>query len=151
MPFNITSTLDTLNSHLRKTGVIRHSQIGEYKSIPNTKECYAAIWMSDARVAMATLADTIEVHTVTVRLYWGAFEEPIVNIELGLAKAVSDIVNEWSGDFTLGATVRNIDIAGELGTPLTSVWGYADVSGLIYRIVDLEVSLIVDGSSTLAP
>ena len=151
MPFNITSTLNTLNSHLRKTGIIKHSQIGEYKSVPNTKECYAAIWMSDARVALATLADTVEVHTVTVRLYWGAFEEPVTNIELGLAKAVSDVINEWAGDFTLGATVRNIDFAGQHGSPLSTSWGYADVSGLMYRIVDIDVSLIVDGSSTLAP
>ena len=150
MPFNITNTLNALNSHLRATGIVKHSQIGEYKSVPNTQELFAALWMTSSRVAMTTLADTIEVHGVTVRLYWGAFEQPIEDIEFKVAQAVSDIVNEWASDYTLGGTVRNIDIGGELGTPLSMTWGYADVSGLIYRIVDMEISLIVDGSSTLA-
>lgn len=150
MPFNITSTLRSLEGYLASQGDLV-AVIGEPKSPPQN-EMHAAIFMDSARVyAVDAAGGTIEAHTVVVRFMRNMFGEPQIDIEAGLAELVQRCAAAVLADADLGATIRNVDVAGETGDPLRAQWGYVDVGGVMYRSADLFVPLIVDGSATAVP
>ena len=149
--FDITATLDSILSKVSASGGFKAGlQIGEPKSPPGGAGLFAAVFMNSVEVGELTLGTTIERHDVTLRIYRDMLAEPIGNIEKDLAKAVTDISNDLAGDFDLSSTVRAIDIGGIYGSPLSTSWGYVEVSGNMYRIADMAIGLIVDDSSTLA-
>ena len=149
--FNITATLDAILSKVSASGHFRAgSQLGEPKSPPDGVGLFAAVFVNDIAVAgIVASGDTIERHDVTIRIYRNMLSEPIGDIEKDLAKGVTDLSNDLAGDYDLNSTVRAIDYGGIHGTPLTTTWGYVDVSGTMFRIADIALGLIVDDSSTL--
>lgn len=152
MPFNVKSTLDSILSYLKASGhFLAGAQVGEPKAPPTTGQgLFAAVYMTSAKVGELTLATTIELHLVAVRIYRNMLTEPTANIETDLAIVVADISNDLLGDYDLGATVRGIDAGGQYGTVMGATWGHLDVSGTAFRVVDLELPLIVDDSATFS-
>ena len=67
-----------------------------------------------------------------------------------MALAVSQVTSNLVGEFDLGATMRNIDIAGQYGQSLSATWGYITIGNTVFRTVDLTVPLVVDESATQA-
>lgn len=107
------------------------------------------------RVAQLTLSTTIEVHTAIVRIHMKAFTEPGENTETQMADIVSNLMEDFMGDFDLGGTIRNIDVGGSEGEPLSATWGYVGINQaggnpVMFRTVDITVPMIVDGSATPA-
>ena len=100
-------------------------------------------------MAIVTLGKTTTVYDIMVRLHRNMLAEPIELTEFELAEAVSAIAEDLLGDFDLGVTVRNIDVAGEFGRPLRARWGYANVGGTMYRVADLFIPVVVNDTSTL--
>lgn len=148
MPFNVKSTLEKVQSYLQASGHVVRAQISEPKQPPGER-IMAAVYMGTVSVAQLTLQTTIELHVVRVRLYMNMLREAGDEIEFGLAQALSEISADLLGDYDLGATVRNVDVGGIYGTPLSATWGYVDVGGTMYRVVDITLPLIVDDSATL--
>ena len=153
MAFNISATLDQVVSYLKADGRFPNAQVGEFKQPPSTVErLAAAVWMDRAEVVLV-FADggTREKHVVTLRVYKDMLEEPEVDVEKGVAVAISEISSDLLGDYDLGGTIMSIDAAGAHGTSYGAAWGYVEVSGRMYRIADITLPLIVDDSSTLSP
>lgn len=148
MAFNITATLDAMASKLQASGYFQEVKIGEPKAPPNAPIA-AAIYMSRVGVAQLTLGTTIESHVVIVRIYTNMLEEPTAKIETDLAIVASDFMADLAGEFDLGGSVRNVDVGGQHSGGLSAEWGYIDLSGKWYRVVDVTVPLIVDDSGTL--
>lgn len=151
MAFNINSTLDTVLSYLKADGRFPNVQIGEFKQPPVTKEKIAAAVFMDRVEVILLFANggTRENHVVTIRVYKDMLEEPEASVEKAVAFAISEISSDLMGDFDLGASIVNIDVAGAHGPVYGAVWGYIEVSGRNYRIADITVPLIVDDSATL--
>ena len=147
--FNIKSSLQAISSYIQASGYVQKSTIGEPES-PPTERLAASVYMGNTAIVSLTLNTTIEVHTVIVRFYMDMLREPTEQIEFKLAEVVSGIFNDLLGEYDLGATIRNIDAAGSHGTSLGAVWGYTDVGGKMFRVVDLSIPLLVDDSATLA-
>ncbi len=152
MAFDIEQTLHVVNSYLRRLGTLSGAQIGEPKDPP--EDFYGCVFMRDTAVAELTLASTIEVHSVFVRIYMNMLrssQNPAARPpEAELARAVSKTMQDFAEDADLGSTVRNVDLAGQHGTAMGARWGYAEVGGTVYRIADITVPLIVDGSASQA-
>jgi len=146
MAFDITTTINLVVSFLQKRGEYSLVQIGEPKSPPRG-DLAAAVFVSDASVVGVTLQTTIEIHELTIRLYRNMMEEPEEDNELRISQAVTGIVSDLLGDYDLGASVRNIAV-GEYGRTVSATYGYLDVGGTMYRMVDISVPLVVDGSAT---
>ena len=150
MAFAIRNTLVALEGHLEASGYFGQVQIGEFKSAPDDRLA-ASIWLVGASAYQVYLdGGSAEVHTVNVRIYRKAFEEPESEIENDIAQAVSQVMSDLSGEFDLGGTIRNIDIAGMAGTPLSVDFGHLDVGGTIFRVADITVPMLVDDSATAA-
>ena len=154
MAFNIKTTLDAISSHIARTGYVNDVRIGEPVSPPDAIEkMHAAIYMASAGVVSLTLSTTIEVHSVVVRLYRRAAfgqGDDAGQVEAEMALAVSQVTSNLVGEFDLGSTMRNIDIAGQYGQSLSATWGYITIGNTVFRTVDLTVPLVVDESATQA-
>ena len=154
MAFNIKATLDAISSHIARTGYVNDVRIGEPVAPPDAIEkMHAAIYMASAGVVSLTLSTTIEVHSVVVRLYRRAAfgqGDDAGQVEAEMALAVSQVTSNLVGEFDLGATMRNIDIAGQYGQSLSATWGYITIGNTVFRTVDLTVPLVVDESATQA-
>lgn len=143
---DIEGTLRMVQSYLSQSGLFAAQQIGEPKS-PPAVGLAAAVFMADAGVAEVVLDSTIERHAVTIRLYRNMLAEPLEDAEIEMANAASRILTDMYGDYDLGATVRAIDVAGIYGGGVHARWGYVEVSGVMFRIVDISLPLIIDGAA----
>ena len=145
MAFDISTTLQTIKSHLLASGWFDGGvMVGEPKSPPGNG-LTAAVFMERVAVDELTLSTTIESHEVVVRFYTPNLQQTTPNREDRLEKAVAYVEEDLFGDFTLGGTVRNIDIS-----QLEWEFGHVDIDRIDYRTVEATLSLIVDGSATLA-
>ncbi len=149
MAYDVLASLVALQSKVKASGFVPSCELGEPKQ-PPVDRLHAGIYMRDQRVSKVTLASTIEVHTAIVRLYMNAFIEPAGTTETELARTASNLQADWFADYNLGDEIRNIDIAGEEGEAVGAAWGYVDVGGTMYRLCDITVPMIVDGSATPA-
>ena len=145
MVFDIATTMQTIKSHLLASGLFGADvMIGEPKSPPGSG-LTASIFMERVAVEELTLDKTVELHEVVVRFYTPEVQQTTPIREDRLEKAVGSIEKAWFGDFSLGATVRNIDIS-----ELSWEFGHVDIDRIEYRTVEVTLPLIVDGSATLA-
>ena len=154
MAFNIANTLNAVSSHISASGYVNDVQIGEPVSVPDaTDRIFAGIWMTSAVVVEVTLSNTVELHTTNVRLYKRAAfgqGDDSGDVEQSLALATSQISSDLIGEFDLGESIRNIDVAGQYGGGLTATWGYVTIAQTVFRSVDIVVPLVVDDSAAQA-
>jgi|TARA_Y100000310_G_scaffold99018_1_gene96802 hypothetical protein len=151
--FKIKDTLVSMQSILRQQGNVYDAVIGEPKKpfTPKgqTRRVAAAIWMTDWAPTL-TLATSVEVFTAMVRLHVDAFSENVEETELALADAFNEFTTGAQQGYTLGSTIRNIDVAGEMSAGMSGAWGHVTYSDTTYRIVDIVVPLIVNDVATHA-
>lgn len=155
MPFDITSTMRNLQSYFVASGYFPGGVlIGEPKQPPTPKgsnQFAASLFMRSVRVNQLMLdGATEETHVVTARIYNTMLAEPTEDMELALARVVQQVVSDILADADLGGTIRNIDPGGMGGTAMTAEFGHIDQSGVMYRIADITIPMIVDGSATAA-
>lgn len=149
MAFNIKTTIQAIASYLQASGYFQTVNTGEPKS-PPTGKLNAAVFMDSVNVVQLTLATTIEIHAVIIRIYINMMSDPEEQIEYQMAEAVSKVSSDLIGEYDLGATIRNVDAGGAHSSGLRASWGYLELGGIIYRIVDMYVPLLVDDSATFA-
>ena len=124
--------------------------IGEPKAPPGTRFT-AAVFMDSVHIPGTVLDALEEVHVVQLRVYDNMMREPQEDVELEMSIVLSDLMSDMAGDFDLGGTVRAIDFAGMYGTAMGARWGYLDVGGIMFRIADVTVPLIlIAGATTVA-
>lgn len=149
MAFNIETTLTNIRDFLEDHADIDHAVIGQLRSAPNFR-LTGMVFMNTLDIAQVTLSSTIEVQTVTVRLIMNLLRYDPEEVELELAKVASEIIEDLLGDYDLGATIRNIDVAGQHSDGMGIAWGNSSEEGAVWRFVDINVPLIIDGSASLA-
>lgn len=153
MPFDPRSTLTKVQSLLAADGFFAGGVVvGDLFAAPS--DTTAAIFMRELAPTRTTLNATIDVCSVTVRVYAkaGMTTADAQSAELALAQAVFVIESALAGAFTLGGTVRAIDWAGEeAGFKISAKWGHLVIGGTILRVVDVIIPCIVDDSAIFAP
>lgn len=150
--FNIKETLNVMKSHLLGTGLFSGNvQIGEPKTAP-TSDLSATILMTRVRVAIVSLTEAREIHEVRIRIYKNMIQDPQEKIEFDIANAASIIMSRLYTDFDLGETTNDIDVGGWYGTPINVEFGYVSIGGdnKLYRIADIDFSIIIDSNELLA-
>jgi len=152
MAFDIASTLETVHNHLAASGYFSGGvQVGEYMEPPDAvaNKLAGSIYMQSSQVAMImTDGATRELHVVVVRIY-ADLKDPTESPEKKLAQGVSQVSSDMLGDADLGETIMAIDAGGAYGTNFGVAWGRVDISQRMYRVADVTLPLIVDGSATV--
>jgi len=147
-----TAIVDAIGSAALASGLFERFNGHEPKSSPGNG-ITGAVWMRSEQPfrSGSGLSSTTVLMTVTVRVYTSMVQEPADAIDPNLDAAVRALMKAYHGDFTLGGLIRNVDLLGMSGTPLSWQSGYLDVAGKINRIADITVPLIVNDVYDQAP
>jgi hypothetical protein len=127
------------------TGQFRSVNFHEPKSAPGSG-LRCAIWAQEISpiAAASGLASSSGYVVMNARVYGNMLSKPEDEIDPRLMSAGTALIGAYSADFTLGGTVRNIDLLGEYGHSLTGAAGYVTIGGTLYRIFTVTVPCIVN-------
>ena len=144
MALGTQALFDAVQTHAMTLGQFERVNTHEPKNAPgNDLSC--AIWIDRIRPATGSgLAATSALVVFNLRIYSNMLQEPQDAIDPNITLAVDALINAYSGDFTLGGTIRMVDLLGMSGIPLESQAGYLDVDGKMYRIVTVTLPLVVN-------
>lgn len=119
---------------------------GHEPATPLAEGCTAAVWMQAIGPARreSGLSETAAAVTFTMRLYTAAVTTNLDAVDPAVGNATSAMIGLLSGDFTLGGAVFVVDLLGMNGMPLAAKAGYANVSGTVYRVMDITIPLVID-------
>ncbi|MGW0587460.1 hypothetical protein [Streptosporangium sp. NPDC002607] len=145
MSLDATTILDGITSHALALGLFERVNSHEPKNAPGNG-LTAAVWVdSIAPVPTGSgLASTSARLVFNVRIYTGAEQEPADAIDPNMLAATDALMSAYSGDFTLGGSVRNVDLLGQAGTSLSAQAGYIQHDSKLLRVMTLVVPVIVN-------
>lgn len=137
--------VDAIVSHAMSTGYFSRVNKHEPKSAP-PDGLTGAVWFNsiDPLRANSSLYQTSVRLAVTVRIYIGMIEEPQDGIDDQVMECVDTLMEAYTGDFTLDGLIREIDLLGQHGPPLSCLTGYLTIDKKMMRIADITVPLIIN-------
>lgn len=137
--------LDALVSHALASGYFERVNSHEPKNAPGNGLSVAvwADWIGPATAASG-LATTSVLMRFNVRVFSNMIQEPQDAIDPTLLTAVGALMEAYTGDFTLGGLVREVDLLGQYGPGLSGQAGYLNQDGKLYRVMTITVPLVLD-------
>ncbi len=140
---NVTALYDAVVSHALTLGQFEQVNTHEPKNAPgNGLDC--AVWVQEIGPTSSGLASTSARVEFSVRIYSNMIQEPQDLIDPNIFKAVDALLTAYSGDFTLGGTVRAVDLSGMAGNPLKAVAGYLGVDNKLFRIMTVTLPVLIN-------
>lgn len=144
MSIGVLDVFDQVESHCLRSGLFEQVNLHEPKTAPGNG-LTAAVWVQalagiGAGSGLAATSGRLE---LTIRIFTSMLSEPQDAIDPNVLLAVDTLLEAFTGDFTLGGKVRNVDLFGAHGTGLSARAGYVNVGGTLYRIVDITLPLII--------
>lgn len=136
--------MDDIVSFALQLGVFE--SVNKHEPVGNIGTYVAAVLfqgMGPARGASGLDATSVRVEFV-LQIYSNMIATPLDQIDPNIASATALVMNALSTNFSLGDTVREIDLLGEFGTPLSSKARYIQVSSALYRYMEITIPIIVD-------
>jgi hypothetical protein len=131
-------------SHAEVIGAFRSVVGHEPKAAPGSG-LRAAVWVQRIRpITSSGLAETSGVVTLNVRAYNNMLEKPEDDIDPRMLAAISMLMDQYTGDFTFGGTIRNIDLLGMYGESLEAESGFIDIANTMYRQMTLTVPCVIN-------
>lgn len=145
MALDIRPVQNALLSHAAASGYFARINAHEPKAAPGNG-LTAALFMADveAAVGASSLESTSIRLEFTLRIFHPMLAEPQDGIDPAVLDAVSALMTAYSGDFTLGGLVRNVDLLGQHGPRLRGRSGYVTQDNKSFRIVDVTIPLILN-------
>lgn len=140
-----------IESHALASGLFQSVNRHEPKQAPVAETApHCAIWLQTIGPppAGSGLASTSVRVEFNVRIYASFVSQPEDMIDPALLNAAFELMEDYTGDFTLGnvtaVSVRQVDLLGAYGTPLSASAGYINQDGSIYRVVTITLPVVVD-------
>jgi len=152
MSLAFAAIVDKVASHAAAQGVFVRVNQHEPKSAPDSG-ITAAVWADTIGPVPSGsgLQMTSGLLVLKVRVYTPMLAEPQDQIDPNVIEAVDLLLTAYSGDFTLGDEIRNVDLLGQAGTPLSARAGYLNQDSKLLRIMDITLPLIVNDLWTQSP
>jgi hypothetical protein len=146
MSLNTQAILDAVTSHAQATGQLEWVTSHEPKSAP--QGVGAAVWAQYVGPVPANsgLDITSAVLLLNVRIYTPMLMEPQDLIDPQIIAATDALMTAYSGDFTLGGLIECVDLLGMTGDRLEARAGYLEQDKKIYRIMTINVPVIVENA-----
>ena len=141
----VASLIDNLVSTALELGEFRSINFHEPKAAPGSG-LRLALWVQSIEpIPMASgLASTSGYVVANARAYGNMLAKPEDDVDPRIMSAMAALIAAYSGDFTLGGTIRNIDLLGEYGQKLSAQAGYITIASAMYRIMTLTIPCIVN-------
>jgi hypothetical protein len=140
----VTGLFDTVTSHAASLGLFDTVTSHEPKNAPGNG-LWCAIWVqSIGPIPSSGLASVSGRVELRVRIGSSMLQEPQDSIDPAILSAVTVLMGEYAGHFTLGATVRAIDLIGMHGTPLSAVAGYVTIGQQMSRVMEITFPVLIN-------
>ena len=143
MSLGTAGILAAVISHAKKLGKAERVLTHEPKSAPG-KGISIAVWVQNLRPVVSGLDSTTARLELSVRVYTNMLADPQDAIDTALLDVVDTLMGAYSGAFTLGGLVRQVDLLGEHGDPLSADAGYLEQDSKMYRVMVISLPLIVN-------
>lgn len=128
--------------------VIQH----EPKAAPTSLPALALWWDHIVPVAAVSgLAATSCRLSLRGRIYKNFLSKPEDKIDPDLLRLTSILLGTYSGGFTFGGEVMEIDLLGAHGEALSSKSGYIDHDSHWFRVSENTIPVIIDSAWTQEP
>lgn len=152
MSLSTAAILDAVISHAKATGRFERALTHEPKSAPGNG-LSVAVWVQNLRPIPggSGLASTSARLQLSVRLYTNMLADPQDKIDTRLLDAADALMAAYTGDFELGGLIRNVDLLGEHGDPLSADAGYLEQDRKLYRVMVITLPLIINDLWSQAP
>lgn len=153
MSLNTTAVVSALESHASASGYFERVNGHETINAPGNG-LSVGIWVQRIRpVALASgLAVTSARVEFTVRIYSSALQEPQDGIDPAIVEAADALFVAYGADFELGGNVRNVDLLGATGEPLSANAGWVTFNdGPTFRVMDILLPVVVNDVWTQSP
>lgn len=147
MALNTRMYMDALISHAMALGHFSSVNSVDVGSVPTNEGIAAVVWPRRGRPipGRSGLASTSLVIPFMVRLFHASATDPLGEIDPRMIDATDALLNAYSGDFTLGGIVAEVDLLGQYGDALGWDSGWLDMGDDgKFRIVDIMVPLVIN-------
>lgn len=145
MAIDITGILNAVVSHAQTLGRFERVNTHAPENAPGSGLSATVTVASVGPVPAASgLNSTTARVALDVIVYAAVPQEPADDIEPLVTKAVDALMASYSGDFELGGEVRNVDLLGAHGAPLSAQTGYTTIAAQTYRVAIITLPLIVN-------
>jgi hypothetical protein len=136
---------DAMLSHALSSGLFETVNGYEPKRAPGYG-LTAAVWVQEINPVPegSGLAATSGVVSFSLRVFQNMLSDPQDAIDPMVMEAVDHMMGAYSGDFTLGGLIRNVDLLGATGPGLRAVAGYVNQDGKLYRVMTVNVPLVIN-------
>ncbi|MFF9002609.1 hypothetical protein ACF1GW_35700 [Streptomyces achromogenes] len=145
MALDITGILDAAVSHASASGYF--DQVNGHEPIHPSPSggLTAGVWVDRVTpVRSSGLNSVTALVVLNIRLYTSAQQLPLDAIDPNMIAAVDALCTAYSGDFTLGGLVRQVDIFGTYGQSLDVRAGYLPQDGALQRVMTIWLPCIVN-------
>lgn len=141
----VLNLFSNVTSNLLRLGVFETVNTHEPKSAPGTG-VRASVWVQSITPAGrgSGLQATSGVVLLSIRIYSSFLQQPLDDIDPNILTAVMTVMNQYSGEFTFGDTVRDIDLLGMYGVSMNAQAGYVNIDGKMYRVMTVSLPVIVN-------
>lgn len=143
MSLGTQAILDAAVSHADATGHFEWVTSHEPKSAPT--DVGAAFWANYIGPVPANsgLDITSAVLVLNCRIYTSMLTEPQDLIDPRIIDATDALMAAYTGDFTLGGLIECVDLLGMTGEQLEAKAGYLEQDRKIFRIMTINIPVIV--------
>lgn len=144
MSTNIVGIRDAVLSHALSLGYFDRVDAHEPKNSPG-KGLHASVFLKSLMpVRSSGLASTSAVMVFTVRIERDMIASPEDEIDIDVLMAADALFVAYSGDFELGGLIREVDLLGAYGTPLSLESGYLKQDSTLYRVLVITLPLVIN-------
>lgn len=141
----VNALFDNVQSAALTLGIFESVNSHEPKSAPGNG-ITAALWVDTIapQGRASGLNATSGVVTLDFRIYSSFVQQPADAIDPNILTAVTTLLGLFSGEFTLGGTVWEIDLLGAYGRAMSAQAGYINQDGKIYRVMTVTLPIVIE-------
>ena len=144
---DVNALFAALESHALGLGIFRRVNLHEPENAPGDGlSCSILLGPITADGSISGLGTVSGTVTFQVLVFSSMMQKPLDGIDPALLTAVSTLLNEYSGNFTLGGTVRNIDLLHLRAEPV-----YVEQEGKQFRVEQISIPIVIDDLWTMSP
>lgn len=143
---DIEAVLSAVESHALASGHFERVNGHEPRNMPS-QGLHAAAWID--RIDPLPQASGLSISTyrlmLVVRIYSNGDQEPLDAIDPAILAATNALLKAYTGDFTLGGLVREVDLLGEYGAAMSAQAGWLPIAdNARMRVMTITVPLVVN-------
>lgn len=137
---------NAMTSHLLSLGLFDRVASHEPENAPG-HGLTAAVTLAPGALSPVPLgsglASTSARLVLQVQIYQ-PMSEPADDLDPVVLDAVVQTMASFSGGFTLGGLVRNVDLLGQAGEPMGATAAYAEIDAQLFRLMTITVPVLVN-------